>query len=372
MKLSIQKSHIVDVLSKVQGLTGRKSNLAITSNVLIRTAESGICLIATDLETGFEGTYPASVDDGGAIAINARKLFEIVRDFPDEDIHINEVENHWIEIGNAKVEYHIVGMNPDDFPEIPRIAEIPFFEVDSNDFKKMIEKSVVISGTADDQRAHLIGVLLETVTQDDVKILRVVSTDGFRLSKTDIACENAAELPTEKGILIPKKGLTEVNKFLETQGNVSIGIKENHFVVKRPSETLLIRLLEGDFPEYTEIVMKKGGHDIRVDNQMFTMMLRRMSILSSESYKAVKFCFSENMLLIESTNPDIGESKEEMSIKYSGQAIEATFNPRYFIDALNLIEEETAIMNIVDEEKPCLLEGENDKRFLSVIMPMRL
>lgn len=372
MKLNIKKNHILDVLSKIQGLTSRKSNLAITTNVLIRTLEAGITLVATDLETGFEGTYPATIEASGSIVINARKLFEIVRDFPSEDIHIHEVENHWIEIGNKNVEYHIVGMNPDDFPDIPRISDIPFFDVDSSAFKKMIEKSVVISGSTDDQRAHIIGILFVSLKKDEDKILRIVSTDGSRLSKVDTICENVIDLPSETGMLIPKKGLVEVNKFLESKGDARIGFKDNHFVVQKNAETIIIRLLEGDFPEYSEIIKKKDGHDISVDNQLFSMMLRRMSILSSDSYKAVIFSFSSDKLVITSTNPDIGESKEDMAIDYRGKQFEVAFNPRYFIDALNSIDEEAAIMNIVDEEKPCLLEGEKDKNYLSVIMPMRV
>ena len=97
-------------LAKIQGLTGRKTNLAITTNLLLKTIKSGISISATDLETGFEGFYPAAVESEGVIAINARKFYEIVRDFPSEDIDLNEIENHWIEIGNEHVEYHIVGM----------------------------------------------------------------------------------------------------------------------------------------------------------------------------------------------------------------------------------------------------------------------
>ena len=104
MKATINKNDILPVLSKIQGLAGRKTNLAITTSILIQTEESGISIAATDLETGFKGFYPAKIDTQGVIAINARKLYEIIRDFPSEDIYINEIENHWIEIGNQTVE----------------------------------------------------------------------------------------------------------------------------------------------------------------------------------------------------------------------------------------------------------------------------
>ncbi|MEJ2283181.1 MAG: DNA polymerase III subunit beta [Desulfobacterales bacterium] len=372
MKATINKNDILPVLAKIQGLAGRKTNLAITTNVLIQTTESGISITATDLETGFEGFYPASIDAQGVIAINARKLYEIVRDFPSEDIYVNEVENHWIEIGNQKVEYHIVGLNPDDFPEIPKIEAVEFFEIDSTALHKMIEKTVIISGASDDNRAHIIGIYGERIQQDDQKIFRMVSTDGSRLSKADYVFDKDFDLPDGDNVLIPKKGLVEVAKFLDSEGPVKIGIKDNNFIVKKEKETLIIRLLEGDFPEYGDIVIKKGGHDIVLDRQLFLMMLKRMSILSSDEYKGVIFHFSKDKLVINSTNPDIGESKEDMELNYKGDPMEVMYNPKFFIDTLGVLDEDNIVLNIVDDQKPCKIEGETDKSYLSVIMPMRI
>ena len=372
MKATINKNDILPVLAKIQGLAGRKTSLAITTNVMIQTNESGISITATDLETGFEGFYPASIDGQGVIAINARKLYEIVRDFPSEDIYVNEVENHWIEIGNQNVEYHIVGLNPDDFPEIPKIEAVDFFEIDSTALHRMIEKTVIISGASDDNRAHIIGIYGERIQQDDQKIFRMVSTDGSRLSKADFVFDKDFNLPAGDNVLIPKKGLMEVAKFLDSEGPVKIGIKDNNFIVKKEKETLIIRLLEGDFPEYGDIVIKKDGHDIVLDRQLFLMTLKRMSILSSDEYKGVIFHFSQDKLVINSTNPDIGESKEDMELAYKGDPMEVMYNPKFFIDTLGVLDEDNIILNIVDDQKPCKIEGETDKSYLSVIMPMRI
>lgn len=371
MKFIIKKNDIVDVLSKVQGLTGRKSNLAITSNVLISASQAGITLMATDLETGFEGIYPASSISDGSIAINARKLYEIVKDFPRDDINISEVENRWIEIGNANVEFHIVGMNPEDFPDIPKIDDISFFEIDSNRLRDMIEKSLVI-GASDDKRAHIIGVYLEKIQDNRQNLLRMVSTDGSRLSTVDYACEPDSDFMSGEGIIIPKKGLNEVAKFLDSAGTVQIGLKENNFIIRKNTETIIIRLLEGDFPNYQDIIVKGDANEIVLDKHMFLMMLKRMSILSAENYKGVIFNFNDNKLIITSTNPDIGESKEEMDVDFEGTPIEVAFNPRYFTDTLNVVEDEKIIINIINDEKPCLIEGEKNKNFLSVVMPMRI
>ena len=372
MRIKVLKKDIIDVLSKVQGLTGRKSNLAITSNILVRANSFGLTISATDLETGFEGTYPASVDEEGVITISSRKFFEIIRDFPTDEIIIHEIENRWIQIGNKNIEYHIVGMNSDDFPSIPKLEGVQLFDMESDALKKMIEKTTIV-GASDDKRAHIVGVFFEKIGQDDEKDdkgVRMVSTDGSRLSKVDYAVEKDVDLGD--GIIIPKKGLIEVAKFMDTEGTAQVGYKDNHFIVKKDSETIIIRLLEGEFPEYKDIIEKGETNVIPMDRQQFLRMLKRMSILSSESYKGVIFNLSDGKLIISSTNPDIGESKEDMVIDYKGDPIEVAFNARYFIETLSVMEDEIVSLNIVNDEKPCLVEGLKEKQYLSVIMPMRL
>ena len=373
MKFTVNKNEILQVLSKVQGLAGRKTNLAITTNILITATENGIVIRATDLETGFEGLFPADVEREGSIAIHARKLFEIVRDFPSDEIHINEIENHWIEIGNQNVEYHLVGMNPADFPELPRFDDMSFFEIDATALNRMIERTVFISGASDDKRAHIVGLYMEAREQKEQRSLHLVSTDGSRLSKVDHLFDKDVALPLAESILIPKKGMVEVAKFLEPEETVKFGIQDNNLVVKKEKETIIVRLLEGEFPEYDDIIRaRENAKRIPLERQLFLMMLKRMSILSTEEYRSVIFHFVSDKLLITSTNPDIGESKEDMAIQFDADPIEVAFNPRFFIEALNVIDSETVLLDIVDDEKPCMLTGEGEPEFITVIMPMRI
>jgi len=372
MEFKIKKSDILDVLSKVQGITGRKSNLAITSNILLKTTQTGIKLIVTDLETGFEGFYSADIESEGELTINSRKFYEIVREFPSNEIHVSEVENYWIKIGNNNVEYNIVGLNPDDFPETPIIEDVEFFTIDSEVFKKMIEKTIIITGSPEEKRTHITGIYLEIIHQENHNVVRMISTDGNRLSKADCLYATDIKLPQELGIIVPKKGMNEVIKFLDSSGTVQIGVKNNNFIIKKDYETIIIRLLEGDFPEYGEIIQKDSYHEIHMDRKMFLMMLKRMSILSSDDYKGVIFHFKDDNLAITTTNPDLGESKEDMVIDYRGDPIEVAFNPRYIIETLGVIETDKVVLNIFNKERPCLIEGENDNTYLSVIMPMRI
>jgi DNA polymerase-3 subunit beta len=373
MKFTVKKSDVLNVLSQVQGLTGRKTSLAITTNILIETTGSGITLRATDLETGYDGVFPAQVDTDGSIAVNARKVFEIVRDFPSEDIHFAEIENHWIEIGNQNVEYHLVGMNTEDFPEIPKFEDIDFSEIDAGELNRMIERTVYVTGSSDDRRAHIIGIFLESLKNDTQNVLRMVSTDGSRLAKADGVHTRDFGLPAGEGVLVPKKGMYEVGKFLDDAVPVKIGLKNSNLVIKKENETLIIRLLEGEFPQYTDIIQQSDeAHEFKLDRRLFLMMLKRMSILSTEDYRSVKFNFTGDTFIITSTNPDIGESKEEMPVQFEGAPIEAAFNPRYFIEALNVIDTEKIRLALVDDEKPCILTGDGEQNFLTVIMPMRI
>jgi DNA polymerase-3 subunit beta len=372
MKFTLKKSKILDVLAKIQGIAGKKTSSAIISCVLIKALEDGLKIYVTDYETGFIGFYPAEVESEGAIAINARKLYEIVRDFPTDEILVNEVENFWIEIGNDNVQYHLVGMNPDSFPEVPEIEKIPFIEVEARYFKKMIDKTSMMTASVEDKRPHVLGVCLETIQKEDENWIRIISTDGNRLAKVDYPCVNEYALTLDRKVLVQKKGINELSKIIIPHGTLFLGILENKLFIKQQQETVSIQLINGIFPDVSDILFIKDARQVILNKQLFMMMLKRMSIFSTEDYKGVIFNFNEDKMIITSTNPELGESKEEMFIIYPDSRIEVAFNPRYFVEALSVIEEEQVVLSIVDDQTPCLVEGEKDKSYLCVIMPMKI
>lgn len=372
MKFSINKNDILDVLSKVQGLTNRKSTMPITQTVLIQTMDNAISISATDLETGFEGVYTADVIDQGAICLHSRKLFEIIRDFPSDRIRMSQIGNQRIEIGEKNLQFHLMGMNPEDFPAIPRMTDVACFEIDSEKFRKMIDRTAGIQGASDTKLEHILGVFMDQVTREDEIELRMASTDGGRLAVCSQGFGLDKQIPLANGVLIPKKGLSEVAKFLDAPGAVELGFKSNMLIVKKGFETLIVRLIEGEFPVYDDVIEIEGATPVIFDRELFLMMLKRMSILSADEYKAVIFHFQQNRLRIESTNPHLGDSKEDMVIRYAGEEIQAGFNPKFFIDSLNLINDEKVVLHLFAEDKPCILEGEEDDSYLCVIMPMKL
>ncbi|NOY68129.1 MAG: DNA polymerase III subunit beta [Deltaproteobacteria bacterium] len=372
MRFIIQKESISDVLIRVQGLAGRKTSLAITENILIKTSENGIIISATDLETGFEGFYPALIEDEGEIAINARKLNEIVKSFPISEIHVQDMENRWVEISSEKVEYHLVGADPEDYPNIPRIENVDYFKMNSLSLKQMIEQMVFIAPRGEEKRPHIVGVLFERLEEEGQQVVRMVSTDIKRLAKVDYICDPESACKADKSILIPKKGLVEINKFLEEEGEVNIGVQGNHFVVKKENEIILVNLMEGDFPNFTPLLKQDPSLNIFFDKEFFLMMLKRMSILTSDNYKGVVFHFENNQLLMRTINASLGESKETIEINYGREPLELAFNPRYFIEAINFIGTQKVKMNIRDRESPCFILPDDESTNLHVIMPMSM
>ena len=369
MKFSADRKKLSGALAQIQGITNRKTNLSITSDVLIRAEGSEITITANDLETVFCGTYEADVESDGMISINSRKIFEIIKEYPDTQFPINEIENRWVEIGEGNIQYHIVSSDCENFPETPIIEDISFIEVDSVQLKKMVDVASVIGFSQDEKRIYVLGTLLEKIDEENGNMLRMVSTDSKRLNSIDIPYKGQFNVP-EETIIIPKKGLSELSKFIDSQETIQIGVKDNHFIAKKENEMVMIKLLSGDYPDYRRVLNTESFTPIEIDRNMFFLMMKRMSILMSEDYKSVVFNFTDNELVVTITNPEIGESKEEFLIAYSGNSFESAFNPKFFIDAINVIKNDTITLHVKDSRSPCVIQGSDDTQLVCAIMAM--
>ncbi|MDY6950695.1 MAG: DNA polymerase III subunit beta [Thermodesulfobacteriota bacterium] len=371
MEFKIQKEKVLPALTKVQGITGKKSSLPITSNVVIYAKEDHIIILATDLEIAFQGHYEAEVLEQGGSAVPSRKLYEIIKDFPSDVVVFKESENRWIQIADKKIEYNIVGMETEEFPGLPDVEGVTLFEMDGAVLKNMIEKTIY-AALSDEGRVHLAGVFFETIFEGEERLLRMVSTDGHRLSRIDEPIEKESSFELKEGVIVPKSGIAEVLRLLEGGGSVQVGREDKNLIVKKDGETLIIRLIEGEFPDYNLVIPKKMKAEVRVEKGVFLMMLKRMSILSSDKYRSVRFKIEKEQIETITTNPDIGESREVIPVRYNGEALEIAFNPRYFMDSVSHMHSEEIIIRLNDEATPCVIQGEKDQGFLSVIMPMRI
>jgi DNA polymerase III subunit beta len=372
MRFSFDRKEVLEILSKIQGITGRKTNLTITSDVLIKAMGDQIIITANDLETVFTGTYDAKVEKEGILSINSKKFFEIIREYPDNEIPVNEVENRWVEIGKGDSLFHIVSSDYENFPETPVIENVDFIEINARDLRKMVEAVSVVNVVGDEKRIYVLGALIEKIMKNDTPFLRMVSTDSRRLHCYDARYNGDLILP-EEPVIIPKKGLNELHKFIDnTSEPIRVGIKDNHFVFQRVNESIMIKLLSGDYPDYKPIINTDAMTGMEVDRTMFFTLMRRVSILTSDDYKSVILNFRENELTVTITNPEIGESKERMMIAYEGEPIKSAFNPRYFMDALNLFEQSTVVIHIKEIKTPCIIKALDDDNLICVIMAMHI
>jgi len=200
----------------------------------------------------------------------------------------------------------------------------------------------------------------------------MVATDGHRLSMIDKDLTKVDSLGLGSGVMIPKKGMSELNKLSSEGGTIQIGFKQKNCVAKKDNALIVMRLLESKFPDYHAVIPKEEKYSIKVNRISLMEAMRKMLILSNERYKAVKITLENDTMEMVSTNPDLGEAQENMQVEYRGERLEAGFNPRYFIDVLQSMESEFVLLGFIDESKPCILKGDADKGFLGLIMPMRL
>jgi len=371
MEVTIPKATLYEGLQLIQGVVEKRSSMAILSNVLLETFDEGLFLTATDLQVGIRLKCPANIIRPGSTTVLAIKFFEIVRELPDEEIYLQLKENERLFIRCKEAQFTLSGLSAADFPPLPEVDSISFITLDGDLLEDMIKKTI-ISVSLEEGRYNLAGIFFEYLPNDGKPHLRMVSTDGHRLTLMDKDIEPLEEGVFSKGVLLPRKAVVELQKILEKNGPVQIGIKDKFTVVQKEELTMVIRLLESNFPDYTVVLPKKKEKEITLPKEPFLETMRRMGVLSSDKYKGVRFTLSKNTLEIRSVNPDIGEAKETLSIDYKGAPLSMGFNARYFIDALQVMESENVVLELNEAVSPALLRGEKEPGFLALIMPMKL
>ena len=383
MKFEISKKEFLKGLGFVQGVTGRRTALPVLCHVLMELKENSLYLTATDLETSIrEGISVDGSVDGG-ICLPARKLYEIVRELPDETIHIDEKENNWITIKCGKSAFNLAGLDPSDFPSLPTYKREDSAQIPNRVLLEMIERTVF---AASDQESfhHLNGVLFTQVKQEGKHVLRAVATDGHRLAMIDR--EGFGIHGIEEGVIIPKKGVLELKKFLrdgEEEGMVDLYFDKTHGFMKMGEQLITVRLIDGEFPEYEQIIPKENGKRVRMQKEKISSSLRRISTMASEKMEGVKIALKNNLLEGSSVNREFGDAREEVEVVYEGPPLEMGFNARYLLEALNGMGTEDVWLELKDEGDPAVLRpvctessasspttGSDSQ--LSIIMPMRL
>ncbi|MCL2761173.1 MAG: DNA polymerase III subunit beta [Desulfuromonadales bacterium] len=373
MEFIIEKENFAKALQKIQGIVEKHNTMPILSNVLLEADEGSLTVIATDLEVGMKSTYNVDVVEKGKITVGAKKLYEIIRELPDENINFSTKDNDWIEIICGKAKFKIVGLSSEEFPSFPKIDSNSTINLSSLKLSKMLEQTAYAICN-DETKYNLNGIFCKIGEESDIKSLKMVATDGHRLCVAEQEIETAnTNSSLNKGIIFPRKGILELKKLSdEEEGDITLGFMDNNAALIKGNTTIVMRLIDGEFPDYTKVIPKENDKSLLLKRERFLHSLKRMAILSSEKFKGIRFDIDSNLLTISSSNPDLGEASEEIEIEYSGESVVARFNARYLIDVLNVIPDENVTIELKNEVSPAILKPASETGFISVIMPMRL
>lgn len=371
MKFKIKRNIFLKKLMSVQGIVEKKHTLPILANVLIESKNNEITLIATDLEVGISTKFEADVQAEGKVTLSAKKLYEIMKELPDSMITMTLKENFWVEITCNKSVFNLVGLSSEEFPKFPKTGEKKEI-INKNMLTEMIDKTL-FSISHDDTKFNLTGIYFKSELDNNKNYLTLVSTDGHRLSliKKDIG-QKDIDIFT-KGFILPKKGIVELKKNMENMNeNIKISVNDNNFTVLDENMTLIMRMIDGEFPDYQRVIPEKGSNSALINRSELLDALKRISVLSNEKSRGVKCNLEEDSLELKSSNPELGEAKESLQIEYNGDAISIGFNAKYIIDILSEIDDDNIILNLKDNISPGRINPQNDSNYLTVVMPMRL
>ncbi len=368
MQLTVSKDILLLALSRANGIVAKRSTMPILSNILLETeASDRFTVTATDLDIFSKGEYEGHVGTAGRVCLNAKDLLEIARNLPPGNVDLESDGDAAVRVRSGKIDYRIRTSSVEDYPAMPSFGDVKYFKLPSKSLGELIEHTL-FSVANDDPRIFLNGVNLER--QGD-KVLRLVSTDGHRLSRIDR--EMDVELPLEHAVIIPRKGLVELRKVLEEGGEeIEIAFAGSNGFFRREGLFLVMRLIEGEFPDYNMVIPKATEKVVTLGRGAFQDALRRMSILSAERSHGVRLKLAPGELVIESSDPEKGEAKEVLDVEYDGSELQAGFNARFFMDVLNIIKTDEVVLELSDELSPCVVRKAGDEEYLCVIMPIRI
>jgi DNA polymerase III subunit beta len=373
MEFKIKQEELLKGLSRTQSIVEKKNTIKILSNVLLKLSEGRLSIEATDLDVGIRGSYDAEVISEGGVTVDARTLFEVVKQIPEgTSIHCKQKENNWVELLAVRSVFNLVGLAMEDYPEVPSFKGDEQWKMEPDTLKDMIDKTI-FSVSHEDMRYNLSGVFVEAVDEGKGKKLRMVATDGHRLSLVDTDLDGSFPLTGGEGVIAPRKGLMELRKLLD-EGKDPVGMKleENSLMVKRDGINLVMRLVDGTFPDYKQVIPKSSDKELVFNTGELVRTLRRVSVVSTDRTKMVKFHISANLVEVSSESPEMGTAKEEINVKYTGDDLDIGFNANYLLDILNVVEEEEVKIMLLDESSPGEVRPLDDKGYFFIIMPMKI
>jgi len=365
MELTFEKEDLSKAIQILQGVTTGRNTLPILSNILIRAGNGQIEVAATDLEVGIRLKVLGQIQEEGEITVSARKIGEIVRELPDEDIRLSTVGNDRVQILCGTGQYKIIGLPSDEFPPIPSVDGNPF-TIDGEELRSMIQKTEFAAST-DETRYYLNGLFFN-LTPDATQI---VATDGRRLS---VATHDSLEPKPDEpiSVIVPLKAVREVVKTFAESPTIQISLKENQILFADDNATLVSRLVDGEYPKYEKIIPDNNDIQVVVEREKLIGPIRRVSLLANQNTHSVRLDLENDEMRVSARTPELGEGQETLDIGSEEVELEIAFDAYYLRDALSHIDAHEVVMEFKDSLSATIIKPVEDDSHLCLIMPMRL
>lgn len=366
MKFSIAKDEILSELQLLQGIVEKRNTMPILANILIVAEENHVELTGTDLEVGLKTHFPAEVEETGAITVSGKKIFEIVKSLSGAiDVRFEQNENNMLEITSGASQFKVLCLPKEDYPQVPEPRFEKNIALPLEKCKDMIDR--VYCAITQEQRYYLNGALM--ILKDGS--IELISTDGHRLAYTFFPMESLQVGQEIRGI-VSKKTLNELRKFDDS--DLIFDMDENNLFFRVQARTLISRVIEGKFPNFEAVIPEDNPHTVLLDREEIADAIRRVSLLSTERSKGIKFSIQKDRIVLFSSNPELGEARDEVGIEYEGTEFDIGFNAQYLLDFLTTVKSEKVRIELKDENSAILMRTDEDDEidYKYVLMPMKI
>lgn len=364
MKAVVSKLDLVSLIGKIQSVIASKPAIPILVNVLIEAVDDQLIISATDLLVSLRCFIEAKVIEEGAIALPARRFFQLVREITSPQIKISASTTEMAEITTGSSVFKINGMNQSEFPAFPDLSGSLKIQLSNAILKKMLSKTV-FSAAKEDSRYMLNGVRLRIANQ----VATFIGTDGKRLAKSTTPV--AVDSSFQGAYVIPLKAVDEMIKMLDDSDTQATLLLTNDKISLESSNlTLVSKLLAGQYPDVERVIPAKVHYQFGIHREELMALLRQISLFTSEASNSVRFSFETGQLHLVAMSNDIGEGRVSMPVDFAGPKLDIAFNPYFFLDILRHSTDETVLFGLNDPHNPGLITDASQSLF--VIMPMRL
>jgi len=364
MKFSAERESLLAALQSVIGVVERRQTMPILANLLLASDQGKLSITATDLEVELVAKAEIKASADGRITVPGRKLLDICRSLPDGTTLAFTQEGDKLTVKAGRSRFVLATLPAGDFPTIDELAQQQTLKLAQADLRRLLDKTH-FSMAQQDVRYYLNGMLLET----DGKMLRTVATDGHRLA----LCE--MDLPAKAGsqqVIVPRKGVLELQRLLGSEGDVSITIGTNHIRAQIADVRFTSKLIDGRFPEYSRVIPNAPPRMVVADRESLRAALQRTAILANEKYRGIRLALKKDLLTLQAHNPEQEEAEEQVEVSYKGDELEVGFNVGYLLDALGAVDGTEVEIGVTDGNSSCLVRAPGATSSRYVVMPMRL